>query len=72
MLNATYRNVAVATLLLGAVLMVLGFMMGGFNSVTWAGFIGAGIALTIHGGLTTLGSFLVSSSGKQARKEDTN
>lgn len=66
----TYRNVAVGTLLLGAVLMVLGFTMGGFNSVTWAGFIGAGIALTIHGGLATLGSLVKSSSGKPAYKED--
>ncbi len=68
MLN--YRNLAAATLLLGVVLMVMGFVMGGFNSVTWAGFIGAGIALTIHGGLATIGSFVMSSSGKQAEKED--
>ena len=51
--------------------MVMGFMMGGFNSVTWAGFIGAGIALTIHGGLATIVSSLMSSPGKQAEKEDT-
>ncbi len=66
----TYRNAAVATLLLGAVLTVLGIVMGGFNSVTWAGFIGAGIALTIHGGLATLGSFVMSSSGKETEIED--
>ena len=67
----SYRSVSVATLLVGVVLMVMGFMMGGFNSVTWAGFIGAGIALTIHGGLATIVSSLMSSPGKQAEKEDT-
>ena len=67
----TYRNVSTATLLLGVVLMLIGFVMGGFNSVTWAGFIGAGIALTIHGGLATIGSFVRSSSGRQTEKEDT-
>ena len=66
----TYRNVSTATLLLGVVLMLIGFVMGGFNSVTWAGFIGAGIALTIHGGLATIGSFIMSSSGRQTEKED--
>ncbi|MEZ6043829.1 MAG: hypothetical protein R3C20_25310 [Planctomycetaceae bacterium] len=69
MLN--YRNVSAATLLLGIVLMLIGFVMGGFTSVNWAGFIGAGIALTIHGSLATIGSFVMSSSNAQAEKEDT-
>jgi Na+(H+)/acetate symporter ActP len=68
MLN--YRNVSTATLLLGIVLMLIGFVMGGFNSVTWAGFIGAGIALTIHGGLAIIGSFVMWSSNAQTEKED--
>lgn len=68
MLN--YQNLSVATLLLGLVLMLIGFAMGGFTSVTWAGVVGAGIALTIHGGLATVGSFVMSSSGNLAEKED--
>lgn len=59
MLN--YRKTAAATLLIGIALIVLGFVMGGFNSVTSAGVAGGGIALTIHGGLASLGALLMSS-----------
>ncbi len=54
----TYRNIAITTCLIGVVLAVVGFAMGGSTSVTWAGFIGAGIALIIHGFIATIGSFL--------------
>ena len=57
----TYRNLAVATLLIGIVLAVVGFAMGGSTSVTWAGCIGAGIALMLHGCIASIGSFLTSS-----------
>lgn len=66
----TYRNVSTATLLLGVLLMLIGLTMGGFNSVTWAGFIGAGIALTIHGGIATIGSFVLRSSDRQTETKD--
>jgi fatty-acid desaturase len=66
----TYRNVTTATLFLGVVLMLIGFAMGGVNSVTWAGFIGAGIALTIHGGLATIGSFAMQTPDRQSEKKD--
>ena len=58
MVNSNYRNVAFATLFVGVALLLLGLFMGGFKSVTWSGFIGAGIALTFHGGLVAIGSIL--------------
>lgn len=54
----TYQNLAIATLVIGIVLAVVGFAMGGSTSVMWAGCIGAGIALMRHGFIASIGSFL--------------
>ena len=69
MVNPNYRNVAFITLFVGVTPLLMGLLMGGFNSVTWSGLIGAGIALIFHGGLTVIGSFLITSSRKQAATE---
>ncbi|WP_145367251.1 hypothetical protein [Maioricimonas rarisocia] len=64
----TYRNLAIATLLIGIVLAVIGFSMGGSTSVMWAGFLGAGIALILHGLIAVIGSLLMSSGTEQAER----
>ena len=56
--TAIYRNASIAACLLGIVFSIVGIAMGGFASVAWAGFIGAGIALVVHGLIAIILSFV--------------
>lgn len=56
--NGTIRKAAIAAILLGVVLCGVGFAMGGSTSVTWAGLIGAGIALVFNGLISVVLTFM--------------
>ena len=65
-----YQKLSIATLAIGIVLAVLGFAMGGSTSVMWAGCIGAGMALMLHGFIASIGSFLTSSRHGVSNQND--